>query len=368
MPPPVLTARELGRATLARQLLLERHPIGTVEAIGRLAGMQAQEPGPPFMGLWSRLEGFEASELRQAIEERAVVRATLMRGTLHLISAGDYARLYSAIAPAFEESMRRILGARAEGIDVPALVQEARAIFAEAGALSAADLRDALAERHPEADVRALAALVRTGLPLVRVPDGGRWGFTPRAQFIDGERWLGASPDERPDHDGLVRRYLAAFGPASIRDAEAWMGGGGLAAAFERLRPELETFTDERGRELFDLPDAPRPPADAPAPVRLLPEFDSLVLAHSNRTRTIADEHRPALVTKNLRVRATVLVDGAVAGFWRLEKARGTATVVVEPLGRLRAAERRAATSEAERLARFVEPEAKAHAVRVDAG
>lgn len=365
MSPPV-TARELGRATLARQLLLERHPIGAVEAIGRLAGMQAQEPGPPFIGLWSRLENFEAAELRRAIEERAVVRATLMRGTLHLIGAGDYARLRSAIAPTFEEAMRRILGTRAEGIDVPALVQEARAVFAEAGALSAAALRDALAERHPEADVRALAALVRTGLPLVRVPDGGRWCFTPRAPFTDAERWLGVSPDERPDHDGLVRRYLAAFGPASVRDAEAWMGGGGLAAAFERLRPELETFADERGRELFDLPDAPRPPADTPAPLRLLPEFDSLVLAHSDRTRTIADEHRPGLVTKNLRVRATVLVDGAVAAFWRLEKARGTATVVVEPAGC-------APPSGGPRPARpsgsrFVEPEAKAHAVRVDAG
>jgi hypothetical protein len=226
-------------------------------------------------------------------------------------------------------------------------------------------LRDALAKLQPEADVRAIAAVVRTTLPLVRVPDGGRWGFTPKAPFTDAERWIARPLRKRPDRAELVRRYLGAFGPASVRDAEAWLGGAGLGPVFERLGSELTRFSDERGRELFDLKKAPRPSPDEPAPVRLLPEFDNLVLAHDDRTRVISDEHRKGLTTKNLRVRATVLVDGRVAGFWKLQKSRGTATVVIEPLVRLRAADRKAALAEAEALAAFMEPGAKAHAARV---
>jgi Winged helix DNA-binding domain len=361
----VLTAHELGRATLARQLLLERERLGVVEAVGRLAGMQAQEPGPPYIGLWSRLEGFEADELAAAVEKRALVRATLMRGTLHLLPAGDLARLWPAVSSALEGDMATYLRSRLEGVDVAALVEDGRALFAETESLSAAALRDALAERHPEADVRAIAAVVRTSLPLVRVPDGGRWGFTPKAPFADAERWLERALRKRPDGTELVRRYLAAFGPASVRDAETWLGAAGLAPVFEKLRPELARFRDERGRELFDLPEAPRPGAGLAAPVRLLPEFDSLVLAHADRTRVISDEHRKGLTTKNLRVRATVLVDGRVAAFWKLEKARGGATVAVEPLVKLRAADRKAALAEAERLAAFAEPGAKTHAARI---
>lgn len=364
----VLSVRELGRATLARQLLLARHSVDAVEAVGRLAGMQAQEPGPPYIGLWSRVEGFEATELETAIEERRVVRATAMRGTVHLLSARDYTRLHSAIAAALEGDMARYLSSRLEGVDVAALIEDGRALFATEDSMSAAALRDALAKRHPEADVRAIAAVVRTSLPLVRVPDGGRWGFTPKARFTDAERWIGRPLRRRPDRAELVRRYLAAFGPASVRDAEAWLGGGGLGPVFERMASELARFEDERGRELFDLKDAPRPSGEEPAPVRLLPEFDNLVLAHADRSRVISDEHRNRLTTKNLRVRATVLVDGRVAAFWKLEKSRGTATVVLEPLVRLRAADRKAALAEAEALAAFVELGAKKYAARVAKG
>jgi Winged helix DNA-binding domain len=365
VPDQVLTARELGRATLARQLLLERHELRAVEAVERLAGMQAQEPGQPYIGLWARLEGFESDELSSAIEERKIVRATAMRGTVHLLPARDYVRLQPAIAAALEGDMARYLASRLEGVDVAALVEDGRALFAKEDSMSAAALRDALAKRHPEADVRAIAAVVRTSLPLVRVPDGGRWGFTPKAPFTDAERWIGRPLRKRTDRSGLVRSYLAAFGPASVRDAETWLGGGGLADVFEKLGLELARFKDEGGRDLFDLKDAPRPSGDEPAPVRLLPEFDNLVLAHADRTRVISDGHRKSLTTKNLRVRATALVDGRVAAFWTLEKSRGTATVVVEPLGRLRAADRKAILAEAEALAAFVEPTAKRHAARV---
>jgi Winged helix DNA-binding domain len=368
VPEQVLTTAELGRATLARQLLLERHQLGAVEAVGALGGLQAQEPGPPYIGLWSRLAGFEATELEGAIEEREVVRATAMRGTVHLLPARDYTRLQSAIADALEGDMARYLAKRLEGVDVAALVEDGRGLFAKQDSMSAAALRDELAKLHPEADVRAIAAVVRTSLPLVRVPDGGRWGFTPKAPFTDAERWIGKPLRKRPDRVELVHRYLAAFGPASVRDAEAWLGGGELAPVFEKLGSALGRFKDEGGRELYDLKDAPRPPADTPAPVRLLPEFDSLVLAHADRTRVISDAHRKSLTTKNLRVRATVLVDGRVAAYWKLEKSRGTATVVVEPLGRLRAADRKAVLAEAEALAAFVEPDAKGHAARMANG
>jgi DNA glycosylase AlkZ-like len=367
VPEKVLSARELGRATLARQLLLDRSGVDAVEAVGRLAGMQAQEPGPPYIGLWSRLEGFEAEELMAAIEARKVVRATAMRGTVHLLRARDYVRLHSAIADALQGDMARYLSARLEGVDVDALVEDGRALFGKEEAMSAAALRDALAKLHPEADVRAIAAVVRTSLPLVRVPDGGRWGFTPKAPFTDAEGWIARPLRKRPDRAELVRSYLGAFGPASVRDAEAWLGGAVPGPVFESLGSELARFRDERGRELFDLKEAPRPSPDEPAPVRLLPEFDNLVLAHDDRTRVISDDHRKGLTTKNLRVRATILVDGSVAGFWKLEKSRGTATIVIEPLVRLRAADRKAALAEAEALAAFMEPGAKAHNARVAA-
>ena len=172
-------------------------------------------------------------------------------------------------------------------------------------------------------------------------------------------------PIAAPAPEALVRRYLGAFGPASVADVQAWSGVGSMKGVLDAMRDELEVFADERGRELFDLPEAPRPGADAPAPVRLLPEFDNLVLAHDDRTRVIADEHRPRVTTKNLRVRATFLVDGFVAGTWTIEVKRRVATLRLEPFGALRKRAAAALRDEGERLARFVEPEAKSCAVQL---
>ena len=343
-----LTTRELNRATLARQLLLERHDIGPEAAIERLAGMQAQEPGPPYVGLWSRLEGFESDQLAGLIEARKVVRATSMRGTVHLHTAKDLLALRATIAPAIESGILGALRGRAADIDVPALVEEGRALFHKHGALTAGEMRGALEKAHPGGDVRALAAIVRTHLALVRVPDGGRWGFTPKAPFAPAEEWIGKPAAKRANGPKLVERYLAAFGPASVADAEAWLGARGLAPAFEKL--DLREFTDEKGRALFDLPDAPRPPEDVPAPVRFVPEFDNLVLAHRDRTRVISDEHRKSLTSKNLRVRATVLMDGRVAAFWKLDKKK----VVVEPLVKIKKADRDEIEAEREGLQTFL--------------
>ena len=358
-----LTTRELNRATLARQMLLERHDVGAEEAVSRLAGMQAQEPGPPYVGLWSRLQGFEAEQLAELIEARRVVRATSMRGTVHLHTARDLLGLRATIAPAIEAGILGALRGRAADIDVPALVKEGRKLYEEGASLTAKELRDALEKAHPDADIRALAAIVRTHLALVRVPDGGRWGFTPKAPFTPAEDWLGTPAAKHANPTKLVERCLAAFGPASVADAEAWLGARGLPPAFGKLK--LKAFTDERGRELFDLPGSPRPSADTPAPVRFVPEFDNLVLAHKDRRRVISDEHRKGLTSKNLRVRATVLLDGSVAAFWKLARKSGTATVVVEPLVRINKAGRAEIEAEGEALARFLEPGAKRHAVKL---
>ena len=337
-----MNERALGRATLARQLLLERHALDVTAAVGRLCALQAQEAKPPFVALWSRLEGFEAAALDEAIAARTLVRATLMRGTVHLARAEDFLRWQPLLAPLGVEGLRKVLGARLEGADIDAAVDDIRALFAGTEELSADDVRAWIAEHRPSEDTRAIARTALYSLPLVRVPDGGRWSFTPKSRFTDSQHWLGKEPVERPDPKTLVRAYLAAFGPATVRDAAQFLGGGDWQDGFDAL--ELERF----GKH-YDLPDAPRPGEDVDAPVRFLPDFDSLLLAHADRSRVIADTHRAQLTTKNLRVRATVLVDGMVAGFWKLERKR----VVVEPVRKLLKREQQAVDAEAERLAAF---------------
>ncbi len=360
----VLSARELNRATLARQMLLERADgVAVPAAVERLAGMQAQEPKPPFIGLWSRLADFSSDALLDALSARDVVRATLMRSTLHLLSAADYAALRLALQPPQSVALR-VLGARAEGLDPDAVVAATRELLA-GNPLEFDAIRGGLQERFPDVDDRALGYAARTLVPLVMVPDGeARWGYPRVCAFALAEEFLdGALAPADPA--ALVTRYLGAFGPASAADVGTWSGVTGAKAVLEEMRSGLAVFADAHGRELFDLPDAPRPGADVPAPVRFLPEFDNLVLAYDDRTRVIAAEHRPLVTTKNLRVKATFLVDGVVAGVWTLAVKRRVATVALEPFGKLSKRVVKELTAEGEALARFVEPGAKEHAVVV---
>jgi len=342
-----VTRRELGRATLARQLLLERVPLSPVEAIEAIAGMQAQEPRPPFIGLWSRVSGFDPQALRAALRTAVVVRGPLMRGTLHLASAADFPVLREACRPALELASR-MLRERLAGADLDAVTAVARSALEERPRTSA-ELRELMAAAFPGSDVRALAHHARMHVPLVLVASEDEWGF-PR------DPALAPGPPGRGEATTLVRRYLAAFGPASVADAQEWSGVRGLRPAFEALGDELIRLCDESGRELFDLPDAPRPPADTPAPARLLPEFDSLLLAHADRGRVIAPEHRPRLITKNLRVPAAFLLDGEVAGTWSVTRRARSATLELAPFGRLAVAARRALEREAEELLAAIEP------------
>jgi hypothetical protein len=365
--PTPLTLRDLNRATLARQQLLARADVPVPAMVARLAGMQAQLARPPFVGLWTRLHGFTRDALRVPVEARAVVRVTAMRGTLHLLTAEDYRALRTTLQPMFTAASQSVLGARTGSFDLAAVLDEARAVLAAEGPLTFEVLRERLAARMPDADERAMGYAVRLHLPLVQVPTAGAaWGWDAKAPFALAVAWLGAPCAADAAPEALVRRYLAAFGPATPADAGAWSGLKGLRATFTAMRDELVTLHDERGRELFDLPDAPRPGGDVESPVRFLPDFDNLVLAHDDRTRVVADAHRSRLVSKNLQVAATVLVDGMVAGTWTIAKARGAATLIVRPFARIARAQLRALDAEGEALARFVEPDAKTHTVRVD--
>ena len=342
--------RDLNRATLARQGLLAREAVGVVEAVERFGGLQAQEPKPPFLALWSRVEAFSGDELRDALAAGQVVRAMMMRATLHTVSKADFAALRPVLQPVMDASMKGALKGRDEGYEIEAVVGAAKALVKKAP-MTFGELRGALAEQFPEANDRALGYTVRTQLPLVMQPTGDRWGFPRDARFGPAPR-LG-----RGDAEALVRRHLGAFGPATAADVQAWSGVRGLKDVMAGM--ELEALDGG----LYDLPGAPRPGGDAEAPARFLPEFDSLLLAHADRARIVADEHRPGLVTKNLRVRAVFLWDGFAAGTWSVKATKRAATLTVEPFARLPRGAKAALIEEGERLLRFAEPEARSAAV-----
>jgi hypothetical protein len=332
----VLTRRALNRATLARQLLLARESFSAVEAVERLAGMQAQVPKPPFIGLWTRLADFDREELRAAIASQELVRATMMRATIHLVSRRDFPSWRATIQPALTAAASAITKG---GFDVEALCATGRKFFRQPHVF------EELREQFPKEHERLMAYAVRMHLPLVMVPDESPWSYPPNAQFTLAPKLAAPSVPE------LVRRYLAAFGPASPADFQTWSGLKGARAAFDEL--ELVQLG-----KLFDLPDAPRPDEDTDAPVRFLPEFDNLLLAHSDRTRIIADEHRPRVVTKNLRILATFLIDGFVAGTWTITRKSKRATLTLEPFVNIERKKRKALEEEGEKLVRFAEPEA----------
>jgi hypothetical protein len=344
-------------------MLLTREATTAVKAVDRLCGMQAQEAKPPFIGLWTRVKGFRRQDLQQALRARKLVRATLVRGTLHLMSARDYLAFRMVLQPVMTQAMR-VLGARASGLELEKLLPVARTLLTRK-ALTFNELRPLLLKAFPKVGDRALGYAVRTTLPLVMVPTEDRWAFPSVAAFTLAETWLEAPLSGDSAAQGLALRYLAAFGPASAADMQTWSGLQGLKGVLDGMRPRLQVFRDERGRELFDLPKAPRPDADAPAPPRFLPEFDNLVLAHADRTRVLADEHRALVVTKNLRVSATFLWDGFVRGTWSVERKKNSAALTITPFEALPIRAVSELTEEGESLLRFLEEDATTFEVRL---
>ena len=362
---PVLSPRELNRATLARQMLLERENLGVTEAVGRLVGLQAQVPNPPYMGLWTRLCDFGRDDLTAAMERREVVRAPLMRSTLHLMNAEDYRLLQPSLRPALVRALSSFFGPRARGLDVERLAAQARR-YLEERPRTFAELSDLLSEIAPDGDPAAVAYAVRTYVPLVQVPPAGLWGSGGSPAYALAESWLGGPLSGPEGLRELVSRYLAAFGPATVKDVQAWSGLVRLKEQIEGFKGDLVSFRDEGGNELLDMPNAPLPSADTPAPPRLVPEYDNLVLSHADRTRVIPDEHRKEVFLSAGRVRATILVDGFVSGVWKVERTKKTATLAMETFEPLSREDQAALREEAERLVRFVGDGAESFDVRFE--
>ncbi|MQY04389.1 winged helix DNA-binding domain-containing protein [Actinomadura macrotermitis] len=353
----VLGRRALNRALLARQLLLERRPMTVLDAVEHLVGMQAQAPNPPYIGLWSRLAGFDFAEPGALLTDRRLVRVVVMRGTLHLVSARDAVLLKPLTRPVLD---RYLAATDLGGADAEAVGAYGRKLL-EDEPRSDKELRELLAERWPEHDGALLNRIVRCTVPLVQVPPRGVWGSSGLARHTTLEHWLDGVEAE-PSAEEMVLRYLAAFGPATVQDVQHWSGLTGLGEVVRRL--ELRTFADENGRVLYDVPDGPLPDPDTPAPVRFVPEFDNLTLSHADRARIITEEHRKRIFTVNGIIRATLLVDGFVHGMWKMEKKRGVATLRVEPFAPL--PDRAAVEEEGHRLLAAAHPAAKGHELHID--
>jgi hypothetical protein len=369
----VLSLRALNRALLSRQLILDQADLpedpdarraAVIRAIEHLVGLQAQAPFPPYYGLWSRLPGFRPGDLASLITDRSVVRIALMRGTIHLVSARDCLPLRRLLQPVLERGLRSAFGKQLAGVDAVALASAGRDLV-EAAPMTFSSLGEALAERWPQHPPAALAQGVRAHVPLVQVPPRAVWGRAGQSLHTSAEYWLGGSAQTGPWFPetlaGLVTRYLAAFGPATVADVAAWSGLTGLRAVLEELRPSLVTFRDEQGAELFDLPSAPRPDPDVPAPVRLVAEFDNLLLAHADRARVVSAANMKRFYTINGVFPGSVLVDGFVAGMWRLARSKGSATLAIELFGPVPDLD--LVAIQAERMLAFCAPDA-AHEIR----
>jgi hypothetical protein len=326
-----LTLRELNRATLARQFLLERTSRTPLEVLRRLVGMQAQNHNAPYIGLWTRLQSFQRAELTALLENRQVVKASLMRSTLHLMAADDYVAFRLALQPAMTSDMLKpFFGKTAQSLESEQFTSLLRAYIQESPRTSA-ELLARFCEYFPGLGTGHLNDAIRAQIPLVQIPPSGTWGFTGKPAHTEATTWLARPLDEpaaalRP----LLKRYLAAFGPASIKDMQFWSGLNKLQQVIDTLRPELLTFHDEQGRELFDLPDAPRPAAETAAPVRLLSVFDNLLLAHADRQRVMGQAERLAVFTKNGLIRSVVLIDGFVRGIWKTSREHGKTMLLIE--------------------------------------
>ncbi len=351
----------LSRATLARQMLLAREKITAVRAIERIAGMQAQLARPPFVGLWTRITGFRREELARAIGKHEVVRGPFFRGTLHIVSAKDFVLFRALMQRALDTGMRAILKNRFDDLDRAAITAMARKFFLEPRTFD--ELRVVL-EKAKAKDVRGQAFAARMFVPLMQVPSDDMWSYPNSARFTLAEPAVGVIAKDAGAKE-LVKRYLAAFGPASVTDAQTWSGIKDLAPTFAELRDELVVVESVGKRELFDLPKAPRPDEDEPAPPRFLPEFDNLLLAYANRKRFVADAHRKAIYLPGLRVAPTFLASGAVAGTWKVSRAKAAATLEIQPFSALAKKDKEALAAEGASLVRFIEPEASSFDVIV---
>jgi hypothetical protein len=349
----VLDRRALNRALLARQLLLERKRASAAATIERLVGMQAQAPNLPYVGLWARLTDFRQQELSRLMQTRKAVRMSLMRNTIHLVTARDAFALKPLFTPFGERGfMHGSPWGRGMNDQDLRDIREVGNEFMSDRPHTVAELAKRLAQRFPGRDPLAMAYGVRYMVPLVFTTPRGIWGKGGPVALTTFEAWLGREPGPVIEPEAFVLRYLAAFGPASPADMRAWSGLA-MRPAFERLRPRLKTFRDEKGAELFDLPRAPRPDPDTPAPVRLIPDYDNILLAHADRTRIMPTGKHLGMFSSNGVMQGAVLVDGFVRAMWVPRKSNLEISPFVRPLTR---AERAGIEEEAAGLMDFLAP------------
>ncbi|MEV6119235.1 winged helix DNA-binding domain-containing protein [Streptomyces sp. NPDC052077] len=346
---PALGTRALNRATLARQALLCRAPMSAEAAVGHLVGLQAQNVKPPYYALAARLDGFAPGDLARPMADRRVARIVTLRSTVHTHTADDCLTLRPLVQAARDRELRNFR-AGLTGVDLDTLAVLARELVEEEPR-TMGQLREALGARWPEADPASLAVAARCRLPLVQVTPRGVWGRSGQVALTTAEHWFGRPSEPAPAPDATVLRYLAAFGPASVKDLQTWSGLTRTREVFERLRPRLLTFRDPGGTELFDLPDAPRPDPETPAPPRFLPEFDDLLLSHADRTRVVPPRHKGRTWKGNQAYR-TLLVDGFLAGLWVLTDD----ALVVETFEPPTGGQRAEITAEGERMLAVMHP------------
>jgi Winged helix DNA-binding domain len=362
MPPSVASMdivgpRALNRATLARQALLRRTETTAAEMIEHLAGMQAQAPDAPYVGLWTRLSGFRIDELASLLTSRRAVRTSLMRATVHLVTASDLLALRPLLLGVLK---RGFLRHDVAGLDLDALRTRGAALMDERPR-TRAELGRMLTEEWPGRDPEALAFAASYLTAAVHVPPRGVWRAGGSVALAPAESWLGRPFGRGTSLEDLVTRYLAAYGPATVRDVQRWSGLTRLGEVISRL--DLRVFRDSQGNELYDLPDAPRPDPDTPAPPRFLPEYDNVLLSHADRTRFGLDGRRVPLPPGNGGRCGTLLSDGFFRATWDITRTDDTATLHVRPFAPL--ADPSAVTAEGLRLLAFAAADTGSREVRV---
>lgn len=368
-PGSTLTRRQLNRSLLTRQLLLERVTMPAEAVIEHLVGMHSQMPTHPFIGLWTRIEGFDPENLSRLMIERRVTRAPLMRATIHLATARDTLYLRAVMQAFYEREFPRIasFGPHVTGMDMAALLAAGKARVEEEPRTSA-QLAKLLAERWPDRNPASMSQTIKYLLPMVQVPPRGLWGKSHAPTWTTIEHWLGEPIAAETGPDDAILRYLTAFGPATVADIRTWSRLTGLRAHVERLRPRLVTYRNERGQELFDVPGGVFVDPQTHASPRFLPGFENALLSHANRTRIIADDHRKSLGTQSNGVLdPAFLLDGVVAGTWRVATRRKAALLTISPFAPLTTTDRDALTDEGERLLAFMAPKAEIRRLMLDA-
>jgi hypothetical protein len=349
----VLATKALNRATLDRQMLLRRTDMSATDAVTHLVALQSQIPHNHYMALWTRLESFDAEDFSRRFEAREFVRVGLLRGTIHTVTARDCLALRPVLQVLLDRQLKSTFGKGLVGVDLAVAAARARALI-EARPMTFAEIGQALHAEWPDNDRQALGQVARAALVAVQVPPRGLWQHGGLPRHTTAEHWLGAALGTDTSADELVLRYLAAFGPASVNDVQAWCGLTKLREVVERHRKDLVTFTDDRGVELFDLPDAPRPGEDVPAPPRFLPEYDNVFLGHKDRRRIVLDRIWSEIWWGNTQW-PVFTVDGYIAGRWAVDTdaKRNQAALTLTPLTKIDRKQRADVETEGARLLAF---------------